>query len=272
MNSQQVVLTIATALSGGSLGAYAIPYLLSDETFAAIEFGDLTTQGTLSSDYIALDYIPTSEFVINSLGPITITFNPSGIQLPKKINRIVWTFDDGSPDIVKSFYYASSSTDTSNLAFPEEPGDPRNFSITKTFATSQYFNKTFTVAAKVYQLGREDYSGIYYTINIIAPDMDGLTSGFFEEMHLISTKMFGPNDDILYIFETKNPKYIVPLLLNWQQTPKAPLANTNVKIINKRPYRLLQPYELDSLNLNPGVKIINFTPSTNESTDKGASL
>jgi hypothetical protein len=272
MNSQEILLSLTGGLSAGIEGSRAIPYLLADETYAGIEFGNSTTRGTLCAKYIALDYTAASTYIINNFGPTTITFNPSAIKLPNKINRIVWSFNDGSPDIVKSFYYTPTSSDTSKLPYPDEPGDPRNFTITKTFATSEYFNKTFTAQAQVYQLGKPDFVDIFYIINIIAPNMDGLNSGFFEEMHLVSTKMFGPNDDILYVFETKNPKYIVPMLVNWHEIPKAPLADTNIKVIHRRPYRLLQPYELDSLNLNPQIRVIDFVPSSNKAGDKGALL
>jgi hypothetical protein len=271
MNSQEIVLSLNSPTTSADLLEYsrAIPYLLSDETFAAVEFGNNTTQNSLSSKYIALDFTPGSTFIINSLGPTTITFNPSGLNFPKKINRIVWSFDDGTPDISRSFYYASTSVNTAHLPYPDEPGDPRNFTITKTFATSEFFNKTFIVQAQIYQLGKPDFATLYYVINILSPEIDGLGSGFFEEMHLVSTKMFGPNNDILYVFETKNPKYIIPFLLNWKETPKAPLAQTNAVAIDKRPYKLLQPFELDNLNSNSDIKIVKLVPSSNPVVDRG---
>lgn len=268
MNSQQVLLS----LTGNLTSNFNVPYLEADETYAAIEYGNSTTVNTISADFIEVDSVAVSEFTINSYGPITLTFNPSAIQLPKKISRIVYNFSDGSPDIIHSFYFSPTSIETNNYPYPQEPGDPRNFTVTKKFYTSQFFTKSFTVIANIYQFGIEQPSSIYYVINIISPKIDGKNpdgSISFEEVNLISTRMFGVNDDILYVFETKNPSYVLPILVNWEQNPTIPLLNTNILPLSSTAFRLLQPYELDSLNNNPNIKIIPPVNSTNGNADRG---
>ena len=265
MNPKEVLLSLA----GDRYVSYAIPYLMADETFAGIEFGDLTTTGTVSSDYIVVDSTFISTFIIDSQGPITLTFNPSAINLQRKINRIIYNFDDGSAPVINNFYYAPTSFDTFSYPFSSEPGDPRNFKVTKTFSTSQYFQKTFKVIVQIYQFGIQDPTTILYIINVNAPEMDGLNSGFFEEIHLVSTRMFGVNDDILYTFETKNPNYLIPFLLNWKQQARNPVLTTNIIPQEQRSFKLLQPYELDSINKNPNILNIPLVNSTNKSTDHG---
>ena len=268
MNSQQVLLS----LTGNLTSNFSIPYLEADETYAVIEYGDSNTVGTLSADFIAVDSAFISSFTINSYGPITITFNPSAIQLPKKINRIVYSFSDDSPDITKSFYFAPTSMETMNYPYPLEPGDPRNYTVTKNFYTSQYFTKTFTVLTTIYQFGIQDPSSILYTINVISPEIDGKNADgtvTFEELNLLSTRMFGVNDDILYVFESKNPNYVLPVLINWSQKPSVPLFNSNVLPLSSSAFKLLEPYELDSINNNPNIKVVKLVNSNNKNPDKG---
>jgi hypothetical protein len=268
VNSQEAILSF----SGDLTSNYAIAYLMADELYNAIEFGNLTTQGTISSNFIVVASTFISTFVIESYGPITITFNPAEVNLPKKINRIVYTFDDGSPTITHSFYYSLTSPETANYPFPLEPGDPRNFKVTKTFGTNRFFRKTFNVYADVYQVGVYDPYRVLYIININAPEMDGENANgtvFLEEMHLVSTRMFGANDDILYIFETKNPNYIIPFILNWEKKPKSSVFTNNIEVKSKRPYRMLQPWEIENINSNGYIKIITEVKSQNSISDGG---
>ena len=268
MNSQETLLSFTGDLTSN----YAVAYLMADELYNAIEFGNLTTQGTISSNFIVVASTFVSTFVIDSYGPITLTFNPSALNLPKKINRIVYNFDDGSPSITKSFYYSLTSPETANYPYHTEPGDPRNYKVTKTFATNNYFQKTFTVYADVFQVGVYDPARVLYVINVKAPEMDGQnadSSVFLEEMHLVSTRMFGVNDDILYIFETKNPNYIVPFVLNWESKSEKVVSISNVETKPQRSYRMLQPWEIENINSNSNIKIITEVKSKNLKNDQG---
>ena len=271
MNSQETLLSF----NGDLTSNYAIAYLMADELYNAIEFGNLTTQGTISSNFIVVASTFISTFVIDSYGPITLIFNPSALNLPRKINRIVYNFDDGTPSITNSFYYSLTSPETNNYPYPLEPGDPRNFKVTKTFATNKYFQKTYNVYADIYQVGVYDPFRVLYVININAPEMDGTNpdgSVFLEEMHLISTRMFGVNDEILYVFETKNPNYIVPFLLNWEEKTIPNVTTTNIEIKPQRSYRMLQPWEIENINSNSNIKIITEVKSKNPTGDNGGFL
>jgi hypothetical protein len=264
MNLQEVLLSLNVSASSNLV----IPYVMADETLAAIEFGDLTTQGTTSAKFIEFSNTTYGLFTIDSYGPTTITFNPSAINLPKKINRIVYRFSDGSPDIVKRFYYSPTSMETANYAYPLEPGDPRNFPVTKDFVTTQYFIKNNTVLIEIYQMGDEFPTIIEYNVNILPPEIDGNINSYFGEIHLVSTRMFGANNDILYIFESKDPNYTIPILLNWQKPASVPILTTNITPHIKRPYTLQQPFEIK--NVNNDIQNIKLVKSNNLKYDKGA--
>lgn len=74
--------------------------------------------------------------------------------------------------------------------------------------------------------------------------MSGLGGGMFSDIHLISTRMYGLSNEIIYIFEAEDPNYIsnyiLPVSVNWRSRPQ----NQNIEsIMNYRAYRLLEPYE-----------------------------
>jgi hypothetical protein len=257
---------------GEASATFAIAYLMSDELFNAIEFGDITTSthpiSSKFSNFVILNTTPISEVIIENNGPLTLILNPSALNLPGKINRISYEFSDGTK-VVNSFSYQPTSIDTMNLPYPEEPGDPRNKKVTKQYFSSSYFSETFTILIYIYQYGKPDPIGILYNVIIKSPEMDGLGDGYFEEMHLVSTRMFGLNNNILYIFETKNPDYVVPVFLNWEQAPQSKIAQSNVVRNIPRPYRILEPYEIEEYNQNANIKIITAVQSQNPNVDDG---
>lgn len=61
------------------------------------------------------------------------------------------------------------------------------------------------------------------------------------EVHLVGSRMFGPNDDILYFFERLNPNYILPVLVNWDKKSN-PVAEITIPP-EYRPFELLAPFE-----------------------------
>ena len=255
MNYSEQFVTFTTQATSN----YGVAYLMCDEVFNAIEFSDLVTTGTISSDYLVIFSSPIGQFDINFYGPVTITFNPSSLNFNKKINKIEYYINGELTDI-RSFYYAEPSVKTNSYPFPQEPGDPRNYRVTKTFNSETYSIDKNKIDILVYQLGVQDPSFISYNINIIPPNIDDYDydlNPYFGEMHLISTRMFGPNNDILYTFETKNPNYIVPVVINWQKQP-IPISNktiqTSTTTFDKK-YRILQPYEIANLS-NNNIKII----------------
>ena len=250
MNTDTKILTFANS---NTAIQYLIAYIMADQTFAGIDFNNISLSD-VNGDYVVIGSIPVNSFVLNYTGPVTITFNPSALNLPKKINRIVYEFSDGSPTIDHSFFYSPTSVISTNYPFSAEPGDPRNFSVTKSFYSSNYFTASFEVLITIYQLGVTDPIGIIYNININAPQLDG-DGGYFEEMHLVSSRMFGVNDDILYTFETKNPNYVIPLQINWKQTSETMVQQTNISKQSLRPYKILAPYEIENLQNNSNIKV-----------------
>jgi hypothetical protein len=170
--------------------------------------------------------------------PLNLTINPSTLIVSKKIHKIEYIFDDETK--IQSLFYKKTTTET--LPFPSEIGDPRNYKCNKTFyitstATSQFFG----ISANVYQIGVTNPIKIEFKLNLISPKMDG-TGGFFDSVQLLYTRMFGINNDILYVFETVDPNYYIPVVVNWNKKPIIePIVDLSSK--SRRAYDILQPFQ-----------------------------
>jgi len=170
--------------------------------------------------------------------PLTLTINPSSLIVSKKIYKIEYIFDDEIK--TQTLFYKKTTTET--LPFSSEIGDPRNYKCNKTFyITSTATSQIFGVSANVYQLGVTNPTKIEFKLNLISPKMDG-TGGFFDSVQLLYTRMFGVNNDILYVFESVNPNYYIPVVVNWNNKPVIePIVDLSSK--SRRAYNILKPFQ-----------------------------
>lgn len=177
---------------------------------------------------------------INDYAPLLLTINPSSLIVSKKIYKIEYIFDDETK--VQDLFYKSTTTET--LPFPNEIGDPRNYKCNKTFyITSTATSQVFGISANVYQLGVTNPTKIEFKLNLNAPIMDGTNANaFFDTVQLLYTRMFGVNNDILYVFESVNPNYYIPVIVNWSNKPVIePIVDLSSK--SRRAYNILKPFQ-----------------------------
>lgn len=177
---------------------------------------------------------------ISDYAPLSLTINPSSLIVSKKIYKIEYIFDDEIK--TQNLFYKSTTTET--LPFPSEKGDPRNYKCNKTFyITSTATSQVFGISANVYQFGVTNPTKIQFKLNLNAPIMDGTNANaFFDSVQLLYTRMFGVNNDILYVFESVNPNYYIPVVVNWNNKP---VIQTIVDLSSKsrRAYDILKPFQ-----------------------------
>ena len=151
--------------------------------------------------------------------------------------KIVYDFGDGEV-----------LTKTSSL---DNNFDVANIPVSHTYyLDSNEFTKTFTLTISFYNYGNATPNVYTCTLNVYAPRLESNTlgaSGYFDEVQLVGSRMFGPNNDILYIFESINPNYIIPTMVNWKERPAEPIF---ARLIGEhyRPYTLLAPFEYELTN------------------------
>jgi hypothetical protein len=172
--------------------------------------------------------------------PLSLTINPSSLIVSKKIYKIEYIFDDEIK--TQTLFYKLSTTET--LPFSAEIGDPRNYKCNKTFyITSTATSQVFGISANVYQLGVTNPTKIQFKLNLNAPIMDGTDeNAFFDSVQLLYTRMFGVNNDVLYVFESVNPNYYIPVVVNWNNKPVIePIVDLSSK--SRRAYNILKPFQ-----------------------------
>jgi hypothetical protein len=166
------------------------------------------------------------EIVLNGISPFSLSIDPQNTDRGLKTYKIVYDFDDDSAIITK-LLAAMPSAKNDYLKYPYEILDPRNQILTHSLILRQEISRTFNINIKVYSILNPiigsgevpNYTEYKITLNLEAPILDTAsiaTSGnYFEEMHLVNTRMFGADNTILYNFESENPHYLLPTLVKW---------------------------------------------------------
>lgn len=164
------------------------------------------------------------ELNVNSIAPVTLIIDPRLVSPTKKVYKIIYDFGDGTEPLIKKLGRDEPEVNAS-LPYPSEVLDPRNFKVEHDFILKEKTEQTFIVSVKVYSVISSTITDNFteYLINLktSAPVLYTLDSksdkNFFESIHLVSTRMFGPDNTILYNFETVNPQYLMPTLIKWHE-------------------------------------------------------
>lgn len=190
-----------------------------------------TTFGLLSSD---------KKIVINQFAPLNFIVNPFNarplgnegqevgqgqFKFESKIYKIVYNWGDGVTETQK--IEPSSFNSLPFLTYPsqKEKGDPRNFTKNHIYNLTDTFKQVIDGDVKIYMFGIKKPLTYAFRIILNAPRLDGDKTGFFKHFHLINSKVFGPDNKILYIFEGKNPSWVFPVITDWRTKTGQDSAN-----------------------------------------------
>jgi hypothetical protein len=163
--------------------------------------------------------------IINQYAPLNFTIDPFSIlpsigsteySLTSKIYKIIYDWGDGVVESQKIFPSSFSSAAFTNYPFVKEIGDPRNYKKSHFYNLKEEFKKTIYSSISVYMFNVKDPIKYNFRINLSAPRLDGSKTGFFKNLHLIKTKMFDKDNKILYIFEGKEPSWVLPVVVDWR--------------------------------------------------------
>jgi hypothetical protein len=172
--------------------------------------------------------------------PFSLVINPSSISTLTKIRKIVYDFGDSKMEI-KNFTYQLTSTNTLNYPFSAEPGDPRNFQVEHTYELLDSTKKVFNLNVSVYSFGVSQPELFSYDIELSTPKLDNSPFSYFNKFKLKDARMFGVSNDILYLFESEDPNYIIPVIINWKEK-QTPIVLDQINIKN-RAFKLKAPFE-----------------------------
>jgi hypothetical protein len=194
---------------------------------------------------------------VSNYAPFYLSVDPSGVTTPNLVRQIDYIWGDGT-----SHSQVLNPNPTSN-------GDPRNYIQNKQFLSKDPVLSVYLIKVNVYTLGSSD--PITFTINLNLQNPQLESNNIFNEFHLVKTKMFGPDNQMLYTFETQNPNNIMMSVVNWKNKsaplslPKSPF------VIENRPYQLTQPLGLSSTQPAKDITIEN-PADTPPNPDFGTSI
>lgn len=258
------------SLASTASGIQFIPIALGTEFSEIVIFSPKTYTG-VDLTAVAIGQTFFSQTNISTFAPFTLVLNPSALELDSKIYKIEYDFGNGNV-LTQTYYYSNTSEDTFSYPYSAEPGDPRNYLQSQTYYLEDTNAKYLSVEVRIYQFGFSEFRQFFVNLELTPPVLDGnaATSGYFKNLHLISTRMFGPDDKIFYVFESDNPQYILPALVKWDK--KEQNIITEQLQNEERPYKLLKGFEKEnvtSIETNAQITFINPVSSSSNIVDIG---
>lgn len=231
-------------------------------------------QGNITKNYVLSGFGPVSSQK-PYYAPFTLTINPKNLYFfDKKIKKIEYIWDDGDTDIVD---FKCIPDIDGGLPFPTDPGSPLNYKISHTFkpkniSTYEYNIKIFVYFFNDSTVETLDIKLILKNPKLLNTDSDIDTiEGYFDELHLIKSRMFGSKNKILYVFQGKrnDENHILMATVNWKKTL---FITENITEAKNKKYDLISPIKhkfSSSTALNKNIKHIPYKPVIVNNVDNG---
>jgi hypothetical protein len=173
--------------------------------------------------------------------PYELTIDARNIFFDNKILKVeyIWGNDDIETVSLKP-----------TLPNPED-GNPINILKKKVFLSKSYNLSVYEITINFYTFGSADPFVFKITLNLQNPPIDKISGSYFDEVHLIKTRMFGSNNTLLYTFESKTENNILMSLVNWESRPPESLPPPPPPL--PKPYVLLDPFAAKFKEMNPHI-------------------
>lgn len=167
----------------------------------------------------------SSGLALSGYAPFTLTLNPSAWALSNKLVKILYQWGTDT-DVVTLIPSLSSNSLT--LPFSAEKGDPRNFPVSHQFLLTSVSAARYNIGISAYQMGLSAPSAIALVLEVYQPNS---LSTILTGLKLVDARMFGSDDQVLYVLESTTPNFIYPILVQWDtSTVIAPETTNDINI------------------------------------------
>jgi hypothetical protein len=201
---------------------------------------------SVTSKILNLDALNRDVVISDVFAPFTLTLDPRNVTFYEKVRKIEYIWGDGTIDIVN---YEPNILLNNSLPYPNEIGNPLNYPKTKQFYSKDLKLSVYNVIIKFYCFTNTDPYIFTVTLNLKNPDIDYGNNNFFDEIHLVKTRMYGADDKILYVFQSQNNDYFLMSNVDWKLKPVDPVTVESLS----RPYRIFNPFETKFIT-NSGIR------------------
>jgi hypothetical protein len=201
---------------------------------------------SLYSETIVLNKNIPSILKTGRFAPYELTIDPRNVGLTNKVIKIEYIWDKNDIEIVKL-----------KPVLPDPVnGDPTKILKKKLFLSKDYILSTYEITINFYTLGSASPFVFKITLNLQNPPIDKIRGSYFDEVHLIKTRMFGANNTLLYTFESKTENNILMSLVDWKSRP--PKAAPPPPPPIPKPYVILDPFAARFKEMNPHIITIPY--------------
>jgi hypothetical protein len=202
------------------------------------------------------------------LTPFKLIIDPRDLyNFENKVKKIEYIWGDGSTDTVD---FKISTTTNGNLPYPLEVGTPLNYKKDHIFYSQDNKTVEYNTIIRVYFFNNSTIEEFNVKSILSNPDLENTLNGYFDEVHLVKTRMFSPKNKNVFVFQvSKNQKsHITVSVVNWEKNFKTLSISESLN----RVYDLVSPieYKFSSLTaLNQKIKYIPYKKVTVNNNDSG---
>jgi len=151
----------------------------------------------------------TNGTTIETFSPCTLVINAGGYVSPDKIWKIVYSFGDGNSS--EKILSMNPNSYNPSSPIPTEPGDPRNFSVENTYYFDDAVSKDFLITINFYTIGNSLPEIVSIILRLTLPKIDNIFEAA-DTIKLVGSRMFGLENQLVYVFESQRPNYLIPVL------------------------------------------------------------
>jgi hypothetical protein len=205
---------------------------------------------SVTSKTLYLDSLNRDVVISDVFAPFTLTLDPKNVEFYEKVIKIEYIWGDGTTDIVN---YKPNILLDNTLPFSNEIGNPLNYPKTKQFFSKDLKLSVYVVKINFYCFTNTDPYAFTVTLNLKNPDLDYGYNAYFDEIHLVKTRMYGADDKILYVFQSQNNDYFLMSNVDWKLKPVDPITVESLS----RPYKIFNPFETKFIG-NSGIRAIPY--------------
>jgi hypothetical protein len=202
------------------------------------------------------------------LTPFKLIIDPKDLyDFTNKVKKIEYIWGDGFTDTVD---FKIITTTNGNLPYPLEIGTPLNYKKEHVFYSESDEIYEYNITVRVYFFNSSTIEEFNIKLFLSNPDLENTLNGYFDEVHLVKTRMFSPKNKNVFVFQAfKNQKsYITVSVVNWEKNFKTLSISESLS----RVYDLVSPleYKYSSLTaLNQRIKFIPYRRVTVNNNDSG---
>jgi hypothetical protein len=201
---------------------------------------------SLYSETIVLNKNIPSIVTSGRFAPYELTIDARNVFFDNKILKVEYIWGNGDTETV---------TLKPMLPNPQD-GDPVLNLKKKIFLSKSYNLSIYEITINFYTFGSDNPFTFTITLNLQNPTIDKIQNSYFDEVHLIKTRMFGSNNTLLYTFESKTENNILMSLVDWKSRP--PESQPPPPPPLPKPYVLLDPFAARFKEMNPHIITIPY--------------